>query len=242
MAERRRLTFRFLEGDALTDEVVRELWELRLTYLTLSKSREEDWAFFRAFLSRDDASAFVFRDPDGVVQGFFTIALLPMEIDGTRGLLMYSKYFYFHTAYRGHPMSTIAPWVLLPIAVKRYGLRWLYFCTTTFPQSFVSLSRGSGNAYALRDADIPTWQRKALSRFAETFYPDDFVPDRGIITRQNVADENGVARGREAEALRERYEALNPRWREGESLPIIFRVDGTLIATNVRRNIRRMRR
>ena len=63
MGDRRPLDVAFLEGDQLTDEVVRELWELRLEYLTLQKSREDDWAYFRAFLDRDDASAFVFRDP-----------------------------------------------------------------------------------------------------------------------------------------------------------------------------------
>lgn len=240
MADRRPLDVAFLEGDQLTDDVVRELWELRLEYLTLQKSREDDWTYFRAFLDRDDASAFVFRDPQGTVQGFFTIAMFPVDALGQRGLLLYSKYFYFHRAYRGHPASTLAPWRLLPLAIRRYGVRWLHFCTSAFPQSFVSLSRGSGNLRALGEPGISPWQQEALTRFAREFYPDAFDEDAGLVRNQNVADEEGLPRGAEAQALYERYERLNPTWREGNSLPVIFRVDPTLVVTNVRRNVRRL--
>lgn len=242
MGERRRLSVAFLEQEELTEDVVRELWELRLDHLTLHKSREDDWAYFRGFLARDDASAFVFRDPHGTVQGFFTIAMLPVEAHGRRGLLLYSKYFYFHRAYRGHPSSTLAPWLLLPKALRRHGLRWLHFCTSAFPQSFVSLARGSGNLHALGEPGISPWQQEALTRFAHEFYPDDFDEAAGLVRNQNVADEEGLPRGQEAQALYERYERRNPTWREGNSLPVVFRVDLTLVVTNLRRNLRRLRR
>ncbi len=235
------LSVRFLEGDDLDDDVVRAMWQLRLDHLTLTRSEEDDWALFRGFLDRDDSSAFVFHDGDGVLQGFYTINMLPFDHDGTRGLLLYSKWFYFREAYRGHALSTLAPWLLLPLGLRRHGLRWLHFCTTTFPQSFVSLARGSGNVRTLGDPDISPWQQAALTWFAREFFGDDFDEEQGVVRNQNVVgDADSVARGAEARALRQRYEERNPDWREGVSLPIVFRVDPTLVGTNVRRNARRL--
>ncbi|MEC7522688.1 MAG: hypothetical protein VYE22_22560 [Myxococcota bacterium] len=235
----RRLHLRFCDGEAIPEDLLREVWALRLTMLTLTRSREADWEVFSGFVRGPDRCLFAFVDDDEVVRGFFTIAFLPMEEPGRRDLLMYSKYFYFHRDFRGHPKSILSPWRLLPLTLRRYGPRRLHFVTTAFPQSYVSLARTSGRVFSLRDPGLPAWERRALTRFAQTFCGDAFDEGEGLVGGSNVADSESLPRSPEARALHDRYEALNPRWREGFSLPILFHVDARLIFHNARRVLRR---
>jgi len=236
----RSLTFRYIEGSDLDEALLREIWELRLTMLTLTRTREEDWDYFHAFTTRENAAILAFLDSDGAVKGFFTIHYIPVEHLGRRGLLMYSKYFYFHKDYRGHYKTMIAPWVLLPRAIARYGLRRMYFVTSAFPQSYVSLSRTSGNVVTLQDEAVTPWQEAALRTFAADIFGEDWSDELGLVMNQNVADSEGLPKSAEAASLARKYERLNPHWREGYSIPLIFAVDGGLIYHNVKRGTRQL--
>jgi len=226
----------------MDEAAVREAWELRLEMLTLTTSREDDWAYFSRFVAGPDRCLFSFVDPDGALQGFFSIAFMPFQHAGRRGLLMYSKYFYFRRAYRGHPKTVLAPWKLVPLSIRRFGLRHLHFVTTAFPQSYVSLYRTSGRVYSLREPDTPEWQRHALHAFATEFCGEHFDAQTGLVGGSNVADSPSAARSEEARALAAKYEQLNPNWRDGFALPIIFNVDARLVFHNVKRVLRGVRR
>ncbi len=221
----RSLRFRYHLGSEISEARLREVWRLRVSMLQLKSSEEDDWAYFSAFARRSDTSLFVFADRRGTVRGFFTVSFMPADHCGHRGLLLFSKYFYFAKPYRGHYMTTLAPWILLPIALRRYGRRSLHFVTSTFPQSFVSLSRMSGNAHALKSPGISRWQKAALTQFAREFFGDDFDADAGVVRRQNVVDTPGLPLSQEAEQLHAHYERLNPEWQQGVTLPIIFSVN-----------------
>ncbi|QZY30114.1 hypothetical protein [Nocardioides coralli] len=223
----------------LGEDRLREIWRLRLEMLTLTRSEEQDWQEFRSAVVGPDRFVFVFVDPDNVAQGFFSIAMLPVEVGRRRLLLMFSKYFYFRRAYRGHPKTILAPWRLLPIAFRRFGPRSLHFVTTAYPQSYVSLTRTSGRTWSLRDPDAPGWAREALVAFAETFYPTTFDRVEGVVRGGNVADSEALAGSAEARRLLDHYEELNPHWRGGVTLPILFSVDARLVVTSARRSVRR---
>jgi hypothetical protein len=228
-----------LESQEITEERLREIWRLRLEMLTLTRPETQDWEEFRRAVVGPDRYVFVFVDPDDVAQGFFTIAMLPVDVERRRMLLMFSKFFYFRRAYRGHPKTILAPWRLLPIAWRGFGLRSLHFVTTAFPQSYVSLTRTSGRTWSLRDAGAPSWARAALTEFAQAFYPTTFDAEHGVVRGANVADGESLPRSPEARRLAERYEELNPWWREGTTLPILFSVDPLLVRTNLGRVLRR---
>ena len=231
-----------LPSAEISDERLREIWRLRLEMLTLTRPEAQDWEEFRSAVVGPDRFVFVFVDPDDVAQGFFTIAMLPVDVERRRMLLMFSKFFYFRPAYRGHPTTILAPWRLVPIALRRFGPRSLHFVTTAFPQSYVSLTRTAGRTWSLRDEGTPPRVRQALVVFAETFYPTAFDREEGVVRGANVADGDSLPRSAEARRLAERYEELNPDWRAGVTLPILFTVDGRLIVHNLARVVRRATR
>ena len=228
-----------LASHEVPEERLREIWRLRLEMLTLTRPEAQDWEEFRRAVVGPDRYVFVFVDPQDVAQGFFTIAMLPVEVGRRRMLLMFSKFFYFRRAYRGHPKTILAPWRLLPIAWRGHGLRSLHFVTTAFPQSYVSLTRTSGRTWSLRDDQAPTWARAALTQFAQAFYPGSFDSEEGVVRGANVADGESMPHSAEARRLAQRYEELNPTWREGTTLPILFSVDARLVRTNAARVARR---
>ncbi|WP_372727388.1 hypothetical protein [Nocardioides sp.] len=231
-----------LPSAEITEERLREIWRLRLEMLTLTRSEEQDWQEFRAAVVGPDRYVFVFVDPSDTAQGFFTIAMLPVDVERRRLLLMFSKFFYFRRAYRGHPRTILAPWRLVPIALRTFGPRSLHFVTTAFPQSYVSLTRTSGRTWSLRDEATPAWARQALVAFAQAFYPTSFDAAEGVVRGANVADGESLPLSGSARRLAERYEALNPTWREGVTLPILFSVDARLVWTNLTRVLRRSAR
>ncbi|WP_372810013.1 hypothetical protein [Litorivivens sp.] len=236
------LKIRLTDGPDLSDELVLELWALRRRYVSLARTESEDEAYFRKFVSADDSIVASFHGSDGKLGGFFTIAQRPVDHAGRRGILLYSKYFYFDKAYRGHYKTLIAPWLILPRVFRRHGLRHLYFVTTAFPQSYVSLARSTGNVRALHDAKTTPWERQALHEFAGHYFGRDWQFERGVVINQNVADSESLARSEEAQALTANFERLNPQWRQGQSLPIIFPVDWTTISHSIKRTLRRAAR
>lgn len=223
----------------VSEERLRELWRLRLEMLTLTRSEEQDWEEFQTAVVGPDRFVFVFTDPEDTAQGFFTIAMLPVDVDDRRMLLMFSKFFYFRSAYRGHPKTILVPWKLVPVALRRFGFRSLHFVTTAFPQSYVSLTRTAGRTWSLREDAAPGWAKKALVAFGTAFYPNTFDPSQGLVSGANVADSDSLPRSEEARRLAKRYERLNPGWRDGTTLPILFSVDTRLIRHNLTRVTRR---
>ena len=181
------LKFRYHRGEDLDEDRLKQIWRLRVEMLELTGTPDEDWRYFSAFVRRQDTVVLAFYDRSDV-QGFITISTIPTEHDGVSGLLLFSKYFYFRSAYRGHYKAMLAPWVLLPIAVRRYGLRRLHFVASTYPQSFVSLSRSAGNVRALRSDGISPWQHAALTSFVRAFFGDNFDEQAGVIRNQNVVN------------------------------------------------------
>ena len=83
----RRLTFSILAGNRLSEAEIEALWQIRTSYLTLTKTAAEDLAYFRDFITIENGLVIPFRDTAGTLQGFFTSVALPMEFEGRRGLV-----------------------------------------------------------------------------------------------------------------------------------------------------------
>lgn len=237
--KRRSLTIVFHDGPDIPDEVLREAWELRLEMLTLTTTPEEDWASFSGVVRGEDRCLFSFVDREGRIQGFFSYAYLPVDHDGRRGVLVYSKYWYFRPDYRGHYKTMVAPWYMLSVIARKYRTLSMHFVTTAFPQSYVSLSRTASRVYSLREGDTPSWEREALRVFARAFSGPNFDDTTGLVGGSNVPDAPSLPKSEEAQRLHEKYECLNPEWRRGFALPILFSLNRDLVYHNLKRILRR---
>jgi len=239
----RKLSAEYVESEELTEGIIREVWRLRLEMLTLSKSEEEDWQYFSEVVSRADSGLMLARDPNGTLQGFYSLAFFPVDHGGKKALLMYSKYFYFRKAYRGHSIVFTSCLGLLPKIIKKYGLRYLYFTVSSYQQSYTFLNLTLGKTWALQEEGVPAWESFALEKFAADFFGSDWDTDKQLIANQSVPSKEVAHPTDDVLNLHHYYESLNPYWSEGYSMPIIAAINhGAVIAIGRRLTKRLLRK
>ncbi|MDX1452733.1 MAG: hypothetical protein R3183_09265 [Oleiphilaceae bacterium] len=239
MARKAKLSCRVYQGEDAPEQVLNAMWRLRLDFLHLKRDESEDRQRFTALLRKPHTQLLTFWDATGALQGFFTLAFNPVSREGRKALLLHSKYYYVRPAFRGHPKITSAAWRLLPGVIMRYGVRRLYFVAFSFPTSFVSLHRTFGRVMVLQDAATPEWERLVLNDYVAGQAGQDWDEGAKLIRNQNVPFGEDRPASRSVATLRERYEALNPEWEQGCSLPIMMKFDLPTIKAVLHNNVRR---
>ena len=164
---RKPLKVRVIEGLKADENLIREMWHLRLDFLKLTTSEDLDWKKFRDMCSRDKTLLIAFYDVKDALQGYFTFYFKPVDHEDRRALLVHSKYYYVRPEYRGHPKITSSAWPLLPGMIWRYGFRKIYFVAFSFPTSYVSLTRTFGHSMPIQSDTTPAWEKSVLEDFAK---------------------------------------------------------------------------
>lgn len=237
----KKLKTEILEGRATPEHVLQELWALRLDFLNLTISKEEDWAKFSDICVRPNTLLIIFRDDSGELQGYYTFAFKPIEEQGRKALLIHSKYYYVRPDFRGHPKIPSSAWRLLPGIVWRYGFRQLYFIAFSFPSSYASLSRTFGRVMTVQGEATPLWEKTVLEAYVADQCGEDWDRDAKLVKNQNVPiGEDKVSD--KIKELRRDFEAMNPEWATGISLPIMMKFDLETIKSVIQSNVRRRMR
>lgn len=230
------------EGKYAKEKMLRKMWLLRRDFLELNQTEENDWRYFSDFCSRDHTYLFTFFDSSGELQGFFTFTFKSFDKSKKRALLILSKYYYVKPAYRGHSTITSAAWRIIPRAMWKYGLQAIYVTAFVFPSSYVSLSRTFGGVKTIQKNTTTGWEKDMLEAFAEEIYGENWDKNDKLVRNQNTPFEENNGKTQSIQALRKEYEAINPRWRDGVSMPILMKLDFHTIHNIFSTNVRRMRR
>lgn len=239
---RKPLNTQIVEGGKADDELIRAMWCLRLDFLTLTTSEEQDWNKFKRICTRDNTLLITFVDNEGTLQGYFTFCFSPVEHDNRKALLVHSKYYYVRPAYRGHSKITSAAWQLLPGMIRRYGFRQIYFVAFSFPTSYVSLTRTFGHSMAIQDDSTPAWEKSVLEEFAKHSAGSDWNNQTKLIENQNVPFGEDRPPSQNVKTLRSQFETYNPNWEEGISMPIMMRFDMAMVKSVLATSLRRRKR
>ena len=239
---RKPLKTQVVESKDADHKLLRDMWRMRLKFLTINISEEEDFAIFKDYCTRPDTFLFTFRGEDGEMGAFFTFSFHPVDKDNRKALMIHSKYYYVDLPYRGHPKITAAAWPMLPRFLWRYGLRRIYFAAFTFPTSFVSLSRTFGRVYTIQGDLADEWEKGMLEDLALKLNGDNWDKKEKLICNVGVPQGENKAASLGVSELRKEYERYNPDWQQGKSLPIMMRFDlatiKSVLSTSLRRNKR----
>ncbi len=240
---RKKLYTQVVESKDADEGLLRDMWRMRLKFLTLRVPEEEDFKIFKDYCTRPDTFLFTFRGGNDEVGAFFTFSFHKVDKANRKALMIHSKYYYVDTPYRGHPKITSAAWPMMPKFLWRYGLRRIYFATFTFPTSFVSLSRTFSRVYTIQGDLADEWEKSMLENLAQQLNGDYWDAKEKLITSMGVPQGEDKAASDGVTQLRQEYERYNPNWREGKSLPIMMRFDvatmKSVISTSLRRNKRK---
>jgi len=236
------LKSRVVEGPKMGDQLIRDMWLLRLEYLKLTTSKELDWQKFRDLCVRENTLLITFHDECDCLQGYFTFFFKPVDHEGRKALLVHSKYYYVRPDYRGHPKITSVAWRLLPGMIRRYGFRQIYFVAFSFPTSYVSLTRTFGHSMPIQCDTTPTWEKSVLEGYAKESVGLDWDSDSKLIVNQNVPVGEDRPPSKNVQVLRSAFEAFNPDWEKGRSMPIMMRFDLSMVKSVLGTSLRRLRR
>jgi hypothetical protein len=220
------------------DDLLRKLWQIRVEHLRLAKGEEADWQTFSGLFDDENSGVVVLVDEHREPQGFYSVTFIPASHEGKRALMILVKYWYTRKSARGGSAVIASAFKLIPTALRRYGMRRLFFVTTVYPLAFASLTHSFGNWYCLQE-DIPEWERGLLTLFGSRYA--DFDSGLGVITGQAVPEEIGNPSAKAQERIAH-YERLNPEWRTGRSLPTLFPVNGGTVRHALGRMWQRSRR
>ena len=238
----KKLFAKIIESKDASVPLLREMWHLRLAFLTLNISEQEDFAKFQDYCTRANTFLITFRDEHKALQGYYTFMFKPVEHLNKKALLIHSKYYYVNTGFRGHPKITSAGWSILPIILKRYGLKRMYFVAFTFPSSFISLSRTFGKVYTIQGENASDWEKVILENFARELNGTDWGTQLKLILNQNIPHGENKTETSKINQLRRQYLKFNPEWEKGRSLPIMMRFDWAMIKSVLSTSMRRKKR
>jgi len=240
--KRKALKAEIIEGREASEALIKDMWGLRLDFLKLTLSKEDDWRKFFSICRKENTLLIVFRDLKGGLQGYYTFSFNPVHYDGKKALLIHSKYYYVRPEFRGHPTIPSSAWKLLPGIIWRFGFLQLYFVAFSFPTSYVSLSRTFGRVMTLQQGSTPGWELRVLEAFVLEQSGGDWDDSRKLIVNQNVPVGEDRPASDSVQELRRVYEGLNPNWAEGVSLPIMMRFDWQTIKSVLGTGVRRSKR
>jgi hypothetical protein len=202
----------------------RQLWRVRLSYFPLVEggNEDEDWAHYRDYYDDPRNTAVVLFDDEQAV-GSQLLLREDIVVDGRRVRLMRPEYSYVARGYRGHAGFYTAGFTTL-LRHRLSARAPTYVTGLGFPNSYSSLRTLSPRVWSLRSPDIPAFEREILSSWAVRHMGENFDDERGIVWhREHLPPPRPPVEkmSTERQELLREYEALNPWWTEGATLPVI---------------------
>mgnify|MGYP000367810989 FL=1 len=239
---KKQLKSRIIEGASAPEKVLRDMWQLRLDFLNLSITKDQDWLKFSAICKRENTLLITFYDHDDVLQGYYTFAFCPVAHENRKALLVHAKYYYVRPAFRGHPKITSSSFKLIPGMIWRFGFRQIYVVAFSFPTSYVSLSRTFGGAMAIQNESTPDWEKTVLEDYASSQTGNDWDNKQKLIFNQNIPIGEDRPASDNVKDLNLQFQSMNPDWKDGISMPIMMKFDLATIKSVIKTNLRRKRR
>ena len=241
---KRRLRIRHIPARDASVSLLRKLWAIRLSYFPLGPGRteQEDWFEFSGYFQRDRRELIVFCDGDEPV-GFFVNSHDLVEHDGRRAVLVSIEYTYMQSEFRGHPAFVLAGFRMFFRLLARFPFVPIYYVGFVFPNSFAFVGASFGRTFTLQE-DPPPFEAHLLRWYGREAGGAKWDDERGLARYGNVPPDT-VARESKPARVREqydRYDRINPSWRDGNALVVLAPADSKAFGSVVRRMLRRASR
>lgn len=240
----RQLNVRRLPARHVDAKLLRCLWRLRLDYfaLGLDRSPEQDWHEFSSYFQRDNRDVVVFLSGAEVV-GFYVNSHDAVEIAGRTAVLISIEYAYMRPAHRGHPAWILSGFRMYFSLLCQHPLRPIYYVAFVFPNSFSFLTRSFGRIFTLQE-EPPAFERQLLTWYGQMAGGAKWDAVRGVARYRNIPPQQPERNLRipHINALYQRYDRINPTWRDGDAIVLLAPADTRALVSTVHRAARRVMR
>jgi len=211
------------EGPTVDDAVIDEMCALRAQYMRLKPDvcPADDRALVSAWLRVPECTVAIGRDRTGALQWFTDMISRRVEHRGRAHVVCYANYGFSSLAYRGHPGLALGNLWNVFAHSRRHGFTpRLLWTGAVYPAAFVMIARTFPMVWAINQPDAPPALVAMVERVAPELFGDAWLPEERLVRTRTLPPPH-APKSREGQALLRRYEALNPRWREGYGLAIV---------------------
>lgn len=230
------------EGPTLDDAVIEEMYALRGQLMRLKPDvrPHDDRALVSAWLRAPECTVVTGRDRTGALQWYVDMGSRRVEHRGRAHVVCYSNYGFVSVAYRRHPGFALGNLWNLFVHGRRHGLSSrLWWTGAVYPASFVLIARTLPRVWVTSEPDAPRELVALVERMAPELFGDAWLPAQQLVRTRTLPPPH-APKSAEGRALFERYEALNPRWREGYALAFIVPLTPTYVLGVCRLLVRRL--
>ncbi|UTH75307.1 hypothetical protein [Chromobacterium sp. IIBBL 290-4] len=243
------LSYRIQRAREVDLETLQCLHRLRLAQFPFREpSTQKESAMWREFqhsYRQNHAWSVVFYDGKGVPRGFWLAVSEKTRAPARKGMLLRVDYSYTDPGWRGSSaliVSTLA--VLLRVKLQAPLLPLLFGCIC-FPNSFVRVAATFRGVRTLADSTLAAADKALLeqlgadaagARWQAAAGLADFSDHHPPALARSIADTPRLARHLS------RYEAANPAWRQGLSMPIFCEIGLATASQGIWHSLRRVLR
>lgn len=199
----------------ISESTTEEMWSLYKKYYSYSET------YFRERIhARNTHFAFFYRGEQLV--GFTGLRINRLRVQGRKVLLLYFGQAVMEKAYRGknlfRRMSIKVGWQYLKDILFSEGYCW---CDAVSFKSYMFFAKGMADMYPSYKAETPPVEQEIINHIGQTFYPETFCPNTGIVRKEENFVTDPTAQVKE-EYLQEPniqfYAKANPGYSKGDGL------------------------
>ncbi len=218
-------------GSSLSAAELDALWALRREVVDFRPGQdlEADRTTITAMLARATLVC-TMRDRAGEVQGMWMVNELSLKSEGEACVVVHVDQWFLRKAYRGDPTNTLSIFRYAVSMMRRHARSRWFIAGIAGPMSYIFLQRWLGQVSTPLDAELPGREKKLLEAWMARVmaaHGERTGSERQLVPTLALMPEI-PAHIRERADLRaalERYERLNPHWREGWALPMIGEIN-----------------
>ncbi len=234
----RGLNLRVHEGPALDEATIDACVALRGQSMGLKPhiTPADDRAQLAAWLRASGATVAIARDDAGTVHSFIDMNARRFDHAGHNYLVCFGNYVFASPQYRSHPAYALGNlWSLLVHCRRHRTVSPIVYTGALYPPSFIVGARTFPRFWAASEPDAPPQLVSLLDRAAPEIFGSGWDPTTRLLTMRTLPSPH-VPRSEAGRAAMARYEACNPRWREGFGVLML----APLVPANVAGLLRRL--
>ncbi len=227
---------RVVPGSSLDEDTLQTMWELRVRQLELKPHVDRDEDLRRFKIRCRDARAVMLLEASDAIAGFFVLHWLDAEASDGPYVALLPEYGYVDRPYRGHPTFALAAFRGFVRVLREADGRPVWFAGVGYPRSFVLLQSLLDPMHTPVDTDAPPAAQHALQLLRELYIGEDWDPVTHQVQMPTIPEDPPAQKLAilQEQPIWTRYEAVNPRWREGVGLGIAGELKAQALVTLVR--------
>jgi hypothetical protein len=215
-----------VKGDTVTNELINQLYALRLSIVQLKPTidAQQDFVLFSSFIKNAQCVDYIIEDEQ--VQAFSATHYAPQNIAGKTAIVVEPEFVFVNPQYRKGNFTQLSFSQLIRRLKLKYWYTPIYTLGCAYPHSFVAFVRYfHENVWTLNDPNISDYHKQILVNFLQRKMGKVDIGN-GIVevpTLHHEQSPDHIARLQKNEHYAA-YVQQNPNWAQGYTLGFITKI------------------